>query len=81
MNHWHKDNRHRKTLVFLKILTHCQSVHHQSHKGDPVIKLRLRCQEDRDLKITISDLHVPHFNQWLKHLDSTHDFRLAPQYR
>ena len=59
MNHWHKDNRHRKTLVPLKHLTHCHSVNHQFHKGDPSIKLRLLCHEDSNLKITFSDLYVP----------------------
>jgi hypothetical protein len=81
MNHWHKNNRHRKTLVPLKILTHCHSVNHHPQKGDPGIKLRLWCQEDSNLKITFSDSHVPQFNQWLQHPDSTHDFRLAPQCR
>jgi hypothetical protein len=66
MNHLHKDNRHRKTLVPLKNLTHCHPVHHQPHKGYPSIKLRLRCHKDSNFKITFSDLHVPQFNQWLK---------------
>ena len=76
MNHWHKDNKHTKTLVPLKNLTHCHSVHHQPHKGDCGIKLRCQCQEDSNLKLTFSDLHVPQFNQWLKHPDSTHGFGL-----